>query len=430
MQKVLKTFSLIVIFLFTLSIFGWMSFHISKGDKKFGFLTGPVKFMYTFPDLFKQSVEEVKTLPGTFIPTPEGFEPINKLEKDLIVLSTYSDTSDSRSVVLLNLKNDSVLKKWTFKHPDKKSWIENERIVNPILYPDGSLLYNFYYTRYPGLHKIDSSGDLIWKSDTLIVHHGMNLNKDGDIWACTQIPGWKATGKFFSGGKEIFYNDYTITKFDNKTGEILFHKSITEILNENNISNYIFKSVDTKEPIHLNDVQPALNTTKYYQEDDVFISLRNISLILHYRPSTNELINLLEGPFINQHDVDILNDSTLVIFNNNTSVDINRDGKEPHNDTTRAVFAGDFYSNIVSYNFKSNCFSFIGDSVFRANKIFTMSEGLMEFIDPSTYFVEEQNSGLLWIISNDKVIYKNVLKSQHEGYHHLPNWIRIIKNND
>ena len=62
--------------------------------------------MYTFPDLFKQSVKEVKALPGTFIPTPESFEPINKLEKDLLVLSTYSDTSDSRSVVLLNLKND------------------------------------------------------------------------------------------------------------------------------------------------------------------------------------------------------------------------------------------------------------------------------------------------------------------------------------
>ncbi|MGC9344076.1 MAG: arylsulfotransferase family protein, partial [Bacteroidales bacterium] len=229
------------------------------------------------------------------------------------------------------------------------------------------------------------------------------------------------------GGTKVFYNDYRITKFDNETGEILFDKSITEILKENNLVNYLFKSATTKEPIHLNDVQPALKTTEFYQEDDVFISLRNFSAILHYRPSTNELIDLLEGPFANQHDVDFLNDSTLVIFNNNTYVDISRRGLEPHGRTDRIVNAGDFYSNIVSYNFKTDSFSFIGDSIFRANKIFTVNEGLMEFIDPETYFVEEQNSGLLWVIRDDEVIYKNVLKSQHEGHHHLPNWTRIVK---
>jgi|LZCG01.1.fsa_nt_gb hypothetical protein len=427
MKKILSVIATVVIILFILAVFGWMVNQIGTKNKKFGFLTKPIEFMYSFPDLFKKSVEEVKSLPGTFIPTPKDFEPINKLEKDLLVLSTYSDTNETRSVVLLNLKNDSVLRKWNFEHPAKKEWIENERIVNPILYPDGSLLYNFYYTRYPGLHMLDAAGNLVWKSDTLVVHHGMNLNKDGDIWACTQIPGWKATGKYFSGGKEVFFNDYTITKFDHLTGEILFHKSITEILKENNISNYLFKSADVKEPIHLNDVQPALKTTQYYNEDDVFISLRNLHLILHYRPSTNELIDVLTGPFINQHDVDIVNDTTLIIFNNNTAVDINRNGKKPHNDTNRAVNAGDFYSNIVSYHLATGEYSFIGDSIFRANKIFTLNEGLVEFIAPETYFVEEQNSGLLWVIKGDEVIYKNVLNSQHDGYHHLPNWTRIVK---
>ena len=52
----------------------------------------------------------------------------------------------------------------------------------------------------------------------------------------------------------------------------------------------------------------------------------------------------------------------------------------------------------------------------------------MEFIDPSFYFVEEQNSGLLWIIKDNNIIYKNVLNSQHKGYHHLPNWTRLINN--
>ena len=422
MQKILKIFSTIVIFLFILSLFGWTVYQISNKDKQFSFLTEPIKFLYTFPDLISQSIKEVKTLPRTFIPTPADFKPINKLESDLIVLSTYSDINDTRSIVMLNLRNDSILKKWTFENP----WDEVARIVNPILHPDGSLIYNFYYRAKPGLFKIDPSGKIIWKNDSLVIHHGMNLNKDGDIWTCTILPG-EASGTYILGGRKVFYNDYRITKFDHETGKILFNKSITEILKENNLSNYLLKSAEPIEPIHLNDVQPALKTTQYFQEDDVFISLRNISIILHYRPSTNELINMLEGPFINQHDVDILNDSTLVIFNNNTYVDIKRDSREEPKNKKRLVNAGNFYSNIVSYDFKSGRFSFIGKDVFEKNKIFTINEGLIEFIGPDIYFVEEQNYGFLWVISDDKVIYKNVLKSQHEGYHHLPNWTRIIK---
>ena len=72
-------------------------------------------------------------------------------------------------------------------------------------------------------------------------------------------------------------------------------------------------------------------------------------------------------------------------------------------------------------------FSFIGDSIFKANKIFTVSEGLVEFYEDDAYFVEEQNSGILWIIKDDEVIYKNVLKSIHKGFHNLPNWTRIIE---
>ncbi len=423
MKKILIVFSKVVIFLFILSLFGWMVKQISSEKKKFGFLTEPIKFMYTFPDLFSQSVEEVKTLPKTFIPTPKNFKPINKLKDDLFVLVTYTDAKKSRAIVKMNLKNDSIIRKWTFKNP----YDEAARIVNPILHPDGSIIYNFYYKPETGLNKIDSSGNLIWKQDKLIFHHGMNLNKDGDIWTCSKRTGWKATGTYILGGRKVFYHDYTITKIDHKTGKILFHKSITKILKENNLSNYLLKSAIPKDPIHLNDVQPALKTTPYYQEDDVFISLRNMSIVLHYRPSTNELIDLIEGPFINQHDVDFFNDSTITLFNNNALVDIRINSLKPHKRKERLIKSGKFYSNIVSYNLKSGKFSFIGDSLVIKNEIFTRNEGLMEFIDESTYFIEEQNPGILWVIKDDEVIYKNVLKSQHKGHHHLPNWTRIIK---
>jgi hypothetical protein len=397
---------------------------ISNKKKEFGFLTEPIKFMYTFPDLFEESVEEVKKLPGTFIPTPKDFESVNKLEKDLVVLSSYSDEGDRRSMVLRNLRNDSILRKWTVDNP----WTETDRIVNPIYRDDGSLIYNYYYWAKPGLTKLDSNENIVWQNDSLVVHHAINLNKDGDIWACTNRKG-KSGGVYILFGEKVYYNDYSITKYDNETGAILFNKSITDIMRENGIANYLLKSAQTDEPIHLNDVQPALRTTRFYQEDDVFISLRNINSIMHYRPSTNELIDYIEGPFVHQHDVDFLNDSVLVLFNNNThrtypDMWIKKAKKLKKN---QLKYAGDFHNNIVSYDLSTKEFNFIGNSVFRSNLIHTTNEGLMEFLDSNTYFVEEQNPGVLWVISNEEVIYKDVFRSQHEGHHHLPNWTRIVR---
>lgn len=419
MKKILKAFSLLVISLFTLSIFGWMVFHISEGDKEFGFLTKPVKFMYTFPDLFARSVEEVKSLPETFIPTPANFEPVNNLDSDFIVLTSYSDKNDTRSIVLLNLMNDSVLYQWNVENPHQV----HDRIKNPLLFPDKNLVYSF---ARKGLRRIDSLGNVIWKQDTVWAHHAMELDSSGNIWTCSYEPVYYPTGLYKLNGKSYFFMDNHITRIDPETGEILFHKSITNILTENNLSNYLLKSANIWDPIHHNDVEPALKTTKYYNEGDVFLSFRHPSLVLHYRPETNKVLRVIEGPFISQHDVDFLNDSTLVIFNNNFYT-IGKDYyREPPKDSGRLEYAGDFYSNIVQYDLSSDSFSFIGDSIFRANEIFTYTEGLMEFVDLHTFFVEEQNTGIQWILNEDSVIYKNVFQSQHEGYHHLSNWTRII----
>lgn len=422
MKKVLKVFSFLVIILFVLSLFGWMVFHISSGDKKFGFIAEPVKFMYSFPDLFTQSVEEVKTLPQTFVPTPKDFVPVNKLDSNLIVLSTYSDTSDSRSIVLLNLYNDSVRYKWTVKNPFQ----EHDRIINPLLFPGKSIVYS--YDCVSGLRRIDSLSNLIWKQDSIHAHHAMNLDSHGDIWTCAFAPVYYATGMYKLEGRTVFYIDEYLTKVDANTGRILFNKSVTDILRENDLSHYLLKSSKVEDPLHINDIEPAFKTTKYYKEGDLFVSSRSLSLVMQYRPSTNKVIRVIEGPFVSQHDVDFLNDSTLVLFSNNyyTTASTN-DSKQPPKDSSLLKIAGDFYSCIVSYNFGTGQFSFIGDSIFRANQIFTYTEGLIDFIDPSTYFVEEQNTGILWVIKDNQVIYKNVLKSQHDGYHHLTNWIRIIK---
>lgn len=419
-KKILKIFSLVVIFLFILSVFGWITHHITKGDKNFGFFTEPVKFMYTFPDMFTQSVKEVKSLPKTFVKTPEDFKPVNKLDFDLKVLTTYSDTQDRRAITLLNLKNDSVLYKWRVDNPYKVT----DRIKNPLMFPGKELVYSFAKKE---LRRIDSLSNIIWKQDSIRSHHAMELDYKGDIWTCTYNPFQYSTAYYKLNERSVFFKDNFITKIDAKTGKILFHKSIAEILKEHDIANYVLKSSGSvTDPLHHNDIEPALKTTPYYNKDDIFISLRQPSIVLHYRPETNELIDIIEGPFVSQHDVDFLNDSSLIVFNNNFYTQWSTASMSPPRDSSKLIKIGEFSSNIVKYNFANGEFSYIGDSIFTSNQIFTATEGLQEFVNDSVFFVEEQNSGLIWILTENEVLYKNVFKSRHKGYHHLPNWTRIV----
>ncbi|WP_369817405.1 MULTISPECIES: arylsulfotransferase family protein [Actibacterium] len=54
-----------------------------------------------------------------------------------------------------------------------------------------------------------------------------------------------------------------------------------------------------------------------WQQGDLFVSMRHISTVMLYRPSTNRVLWLREGPWSSQHDVDIVDDHTIAAFNNN-----------------------------------------------------------------------------------------------------------------
>ena len=422
MKKFIKAFSFIVIILFALSLFGWVSVHIQKGDKDFGFLNEPVKFMYSFLDQFNKSVEEVKKLSPTFLPIWKEFEPVNKLEEDVHILYSYSPYNLVRKVAIKNLKDDKTVYTWDIQESASR-W---DRLVNPYVLPNKDLIY--FFTDRTGLRRIDSLGNIKWKQDKYLAHHSLNIDSAGNFWVCSKKPPKNSTsGTYKIDGRKVFYADDMISLIDAEDGKILFHKSITNILKANHLENYLLQANTAMDPIHLNDIQPALKTTKYYNEGDVFLSIKQSSILVHYRPKTNKVIKIIEGPFSAQHDIDFYNDSTLSIFNNNSYPQWTKQSKAKPEKKEKLANAGNFYSNIVQYDLSSGEFSFIGEKVFRKNKIFTSTEGLHEFINDSTYFIEEQNVGNYWIIRNNEVIYHDVFRSSEEGHCHLPNWARIIE---
>ena len=126
--------------------------------------------------------------------------------------------------------------------------------------------------------------------------------------------------------------------------EKYFIIKISEILIENKIvsKNFAINSSLSGElnPIHLNDIEPTFSFDTEFGlfQGDVFISIRHQSAIIHYRPSTNKVINYITGPFAQQHDVNVISDKEISIFNNNN------------------FFVDNEYSEVVIYNLRQrNC---------------------------------------------------------------------------
>lgn len=421
MKKIIYFLSVLVLSLFVLALFGWMSVSLAKKKGDFGVLNEPIKFMYSFFDQFDKSVNEVQKLSPTFLDIWSKVEPINKLDFDLRILTSYSLDNQTREVAIKNLKTGQTEYKWDIKEKASR-W---DRIVNPYVFSNKDLLY--FYTDKTGLRRIDSTGKILWKQDKFLAHHSLNIDSKGDFWVCSKNPPKRSPwGTYKINGRRVYYDDDYITKVDAANGEILFHKSVTQILKDNGLEAYLLQATTATDPIHLNDIQPALKTTQFYEEGDVFLSIKQSSILVHYRPSNNKIIEVIEGPFAAQHDIDFYNDSVLTIFNNNSYPQwtTKSKGKPKH----KLTDAGDFYSNIAKYDFSSGEVTLIEDSIFRANRIFTSTEGLHEFINDSTYFIEEQNIGFYWVIRNDQVLFKKQLESVKDGYCDLPNWARVLNN--
>ena len=415
-----------VIVLFLLSVYGWTVKEAAQGQLSWGpkVKKGLLTFV-GFLDLFGKSVEEVKQLPKTFVATPSDFEPVNRLQRDVWALISYSDADKKRTVEIRNLRNDAVARQWQVSAPGMQP---HHRVIHPLLLPDSSLVYSL--NGFTGLFCVDKDGQRRWTQDSIPHHHGLNRGPEGHIWACSYTRDKRGRFIVYRGqmrldGRPLNFIDNTLSKIDPATGELLYHRSISRILQDNDLEHLLLKSPRSTDPYHLNDVQPVFENGPYWQRGDLFLSLRNVSAILQYRPATGEVVRLLEGPFYAQHDVDVLNDSTLSIFNNNCHVNW-QSNKNDLPIPDKRIRMGDNYSQVLLYHAGQESYEPVMAETMAREEIFTFTEGIADWLDSETVFVEEQNSSILWILSGDEVLYKRALPSHHPDHHHLSNWTRIL----
>ncbi len=427
----IKKFRSLVIFFTLLSVFGYMVHEASLNFNHFGKAN---KYILAFSKLPKKAIQVFEQLTEKSISLRElsGDEKsVNNLDYDLYAInSSLNEKQDTWNLDLINLKNDDLLHQWKISQDDFHRTDRMFQRASPqssLLLKDRSLIAMCNESN--NLLRLDKDSKIVWHNKDHKYHHAMNLDEEENIWVCS-----RELGVFENERLEhiVKYRDDCLTKVNGVTGETMFHKSISDLLIENDMMGVLFGSTNGKaifpnDPIHLNDIQPVLKDGEYYKQGDVFVSIRNRSLIFLYRPSTNQVLKIIQGNFVQQHDVDIVSDSTIAIFNNNVPT-MRRAEMKKSKLNQKDLSASFKSSGIEVYNFGEQKFESLYKDQFEKEEIFTTTEGLYTILSNGDVFVESTNDDKIYLFNQDKFIFKKYMNSSHEGYANRTHWMSIYEN--
>ena len=144
---------------------------------------------------------------------------------------------------------------------------------------------------------------------------------------------------------------------------------------------------------------------------DLFLSLRNLSMVLLYRPSTNKILWYQQGPWVYQHDVDIINKSNIAIFNNNMNLE-------------KTGVNG--FNNTIIYNFEKKKLLNTYRKAYEKNDIRTPEAGLSEIIKNEDIIVEETLMGRILRMNKKGEIIWQFINRSDDAKLYILSWSRYL----
>ena len=385
--------------------FGWAVWRIKTSRQ--GARTATDRAIITVassPSLLKQSFSELnqasKLIGQDYYPDIKGFKTESKYpDANYLLLATYSKSIDQSVVKLVRLADRKVIYQWAPNYREiikkiggrNKEWasqnVHNLRLYRPLLLPDGSLIFNNLLSP---LIKIDKHSRLVWAADG-IYHHSVELDAGGNIWAPSVIK----PSPFFSTILNDFKDD-AITELTAE-GKIILRRSVAQILSDNGYRALLLGvGPYEKDLLHINEVQPALTSGKYWTKGDLLISARNRSTVFLYRPSTNKILWLQTGPWLNQHDAHFLGDTAITVFGN--------DMVRVFGDERLVTGINEEYI----FNFNTGKTTTPYTTFLTSAKVSTANEGRSKVLPNGDLFVEETNKNRLLRGSASSVVWQYV----------------------
>lgn len=358
--------------------------------------------------------KEFEKLPAGFSRAP-GFT-----DTGYALLSPW-DEKRGRSVVrLLRLRDGAVLREIvpdvdaanaasrfhfasTDLRRDKKA--SRNRLTHPLLLPDGSLIV---HDNSP-LARYDACGKLLWSIDGFF-HHSTELGPDGTLWAPYRPPVPQQPGV-----TAMFADDALAQA--SLDGKLLKVERIADIFARNHLSGLWRGRPYSDDPFHLNDIQPVFESGRWWQRGDLFLSFRNLSMVALYRPSTGRILWWQSGPWHFQHDVNILDDHRISLFDNNSLIGYPDDRVEGTN-------------RLLVYDFAAGRTSSPWAAGFARNHIATRIQGRGTPLPNGDAMIEETELGRLLRMAPDGTIRWRFISADSARRRFALAWARYLPSTD
>ncbi len=408
--------------------FGNIAIHAYKGGRRAGALGDAVLAMSNVPDLIERAQNGDRYLrirlkrfddrAGFSFSYPPGSRP----DAGYLLLSIYDGDLSRPVIALWDLNAQTMVHQWrppideiiarsirfTSNEVNLKRDRTEDRLTyrHPLLTADGDLILKMDSP----LIRVDPCNEIVWINDRSLFHHATEMDAEGNFWVSSRIE----PTKLRHVDVKSFYDD-AITKVS-PDGEILFQRSVAEVFIKQGLAHYVYgRDEYTGNPIHLNDNQPVDFDGPYWKKGDVFLSLRNNSIIALYRPAEDRIVWFKEGPWNHQHDVDVLDDHRISIFDNNASPGYPIDWIEGHSD-------------VMIYDFATDTVTTPWADAFARLEIESETEGLQTIRANGELLVEEQNSGRFLSLDPDgNVQWEYINRAKKDGSLYRIIWSRFYE---
>lgn len=279
--------------------------------------------------------------------------------------------------------------------------VSRNLMMHPLLMPNGDLVI---HDSSP-LARVDACGRVKWVVDG-IFHHSVEPAADGSLYAVYRYPTPRLPGAAPT------FNDEAIAHVS-ADGKLLGLERIADILDRNGLGMLWRGHPYTDDPFHLNDVQPALRSGPYWQRGDLFLSLRNLSLVMLYRPSTGQVLWHRLGPWSMQHDVAILDDHRISLFDN----DLRFAAPEGVVDGTNRIPVYDFATDRVRFPYAA---------AMQANHVATRTQGRQLPMPNGDIIIEETERGRLLRLAPDGTVRWRYIAADSQMHRLQLRWSRYL----
>jgi hypothetical protein len=346
---------------------------------------------------------------------------LHRVDEDFVdpgylLLSRFSKPDGQVIIELLRLRDARSLHTWvppldeilsrTPARDDNSNSYDGYRAQHPVLLENGSVV--FMAGEGP-MVRLDRESEIEWMN-TRHFHHSIERDHEGNLVvpnvmdpAVRDLPlGYRDDG-------------YAVVSPE---GEILDERSMVDILLDHDHTGLLYGvGRFERDRIHLNDAQPIHRDLGEARVGDIALSIRNISTVLLYRPSTDEIVWLKTGPWQNQHDIDLLDNGSYSIFGN----DMIR--YRDHFVPSTGI------NDVYIYDPTLDAVSTPYTAAMRELAAATRTGGRSEVLDNGDVLVEINNGARLARLTNDGIrwVYQNAQTDYSIGFIH---WCRYYSENE